>query len=455
MSGTSSILLTHWDPAFYEPNADPMCIAELALNCLLYDRVLVRAIDLVMNTFVARRLHANKAHFELLRELIDHGCVTLLTTSPEDYRDEQLRETARRSPIRARALDQLRYRSNAGEPWQPEEWQWDFCDALDSAVGNSSNHSAIQLAQPFPQENDFAVKLAEILRDREKYDLAGMDQFADIDDHIADEFIRFCTEPDSFKRFLAGDPKASPRDAFFRHEAYQCARHFPNPDGITNLAQSVYMGLECQREDTEGRFGRKLWEPPLRFPSQVQKVDALEEARHIQLATRRRSIPLALRPGLGKALALTRKSTEFRRLQEGFGAWDALSALDGMDEHLSSVAEKFGEAAGKSMIPYGRAERCARISVKTLYVGARFLGHSFLLSSTDGVNLDPVVDEFASNHLAKLAEKMVHIVRSGSFSRGVGEQVRRALTVRSASIRFSPSEAEQKDKRQSRSREPE
>lgn len=441
MSDGSSILLTHWDPGFYEPNADPFCIADLALNALLYDRVVVRAVDLVMNRFVAKRLHTNPADFELFRELIDHGCVTILTTGPEDYSDWELQQIATRRPIRARALDQFRYRSHAGEPWRPEEWQWDFCDMLDRALGNDFKHPSVMQARRPPKENDFAAQLAEILRDRVRYGLAGMDQFSDIDDRIAEEFIRFCTEPDYFKRFLADDPNASPRNAFFRHEAYQCARHFPNPHGMMNLAQSVYMGLECEREGTDGRFGRKLWEPPFRFNSTAEQEGALERGRCIELVPKRRSIPLALRPGLGKALALTRESKQFRQLQEDFRTWDMSSALEFADAHLTAVAETFADSAGKAMIAPGPAEQWARISVVALCVSARCFGYSFHLPPVGAVDLDPVAWWLFSNQAARLAGDMVHIVRSGAFSRGVGEQVRRALTVRSGTIQFPSSAA--------------
>jgi hypothetical protein len=144
-----------------------------------------------------------------------------------------------------------------------------------------------------------------------------------------------------------------------------------------------------------------------------------------------------MQPGLGKALALTRESTQFRQIQENFRAHDAAVALESADSQLTAIAEMFGESAGKVMVPYGHAERWAMISVKVLYLAARFLGYSFFVSPTDVINPDPVVDDLASNHAARLAGEMVHIVRSGAFSRAVGEQVRRALTVRSSAIQLS------------------
>jgi hypothetical protein len=441
----SSILLTHWDVAFYAPNADPNPIAELALCALLYDRVVIRSIDVCMNRFIAHRLHTNEADFGLFRELIDHGCITILTTRPDDYADERIMETARNAPIRARAMDQFLNRSNAGEPWRPEKWQWDLCDKLDELVAHRSDHSSLRGALRPPEENVFAARFAEILRDRRRYDLGRMDQFSDIDDRIAEEFIRFCTEPLYFKRFLAGDPDASPRDAFFRHEAYQCARQFPNPHGITNLAQSVYMGLECQREEVQGRFGRKLWEPPFRFDSEEQKLGAIEQGRHIELAPRRRSIPLALKPGLGRALALTRQSTEFGQLQERFRAWETASPLEGVDHQLAALCEKFGESAAREMAPCGPLESWVSASVKMLYLVGRCLGFSFFVSPSESINPDPVVDDLASNHLARIAGEATHIVRSGAFGQGVAQQVRKALTVRSTPVQFAPqAEAEGK-----------
>jgi hypothetical protein len=438
---TSSILLTHWDPGFYEPNADPICVAELALSALLYERVVIRAVDVIMNPFIARRLHTNEG-FSTFRELIDHDCVTILTTRPDDYSCENIQEAARRSPIRARAMDQFLNRSHGAEPWLPEEWQWDLCDALDAVVAKSSDHPSLCFAHRPPEENVFAARFAEILRDRQKYDLAQMPQFADIEDRIAEEFILFCTEPGYFRRFLGNDPKASKREGFFRREAYQCAGKFPNPTGIMNLAQSVYMGLECEREDVEGRFGRKLWEPPFRFSSAQQKAGAVEQGQRIQIAPRRRSIPLALQPGLGRALALTRESDEFRRLQEHFRAWNACSPSDGTDQMLGAVIEKFKESAARVMVAYGPVERSVMILVKLLYFAARCSGYSFFVSLSKTINPDPIVDDLASNHLARLAGEMAHIVRSGVFARKVDHQIRRALTVRSGAIQFSVPEVD-------------
>ena len=49
-----------------------------------------------------------------------------------------------------------------------------------------SDHPSLRFAHRPPEENIFAAKLAEILGDRQKYDLTGMPQFADIDPRIAD-----------------------------------------------------------------------------------------------------------------------------------------------------------------------------------------------------------------------------------------------------------------------------
>jgi hypothetical protein len=425
----NAVLLTDWDPHCYSPAAYPVCIVDLALSALLHQDVFIRAIDLLVNQSIATRLWTNKSDLSLFEELLDADCLKLISTDPANYKDPRLQDLAVKSPITARAKDQLE-RSFAGVPWEPEEWVWDLCRHLDGIV---KGH--IRPAVKPPDKNEFAATLARILMERNEMKLAATDQFGDIDDAVATRFIEFCTKPGSWRAVLTDVTHASKREEFFRTEAYQCAHVlFPENVGIINLVQAVYMGLESQREGAAGRFGRKLWEPPFRFLSVEEEAEARERALHIHPVTVRKKIPIMLRTGLGKTLARTRKSDEFRTFQQGFGVIaEADLSRDPFSVSFAGVASRFAEEAAKLMVPYGTVERYTAIGTHLVcavgWAAARTMG--FSLGIHTGLDLDPVVEPVVSKCLARVTSEMAHVIRSALFANSLSASVVHAVDLRS------------------------
>jgi hypothetical protein len=166
---TSSIFLTHWDPGFYWPNVVPAPIQELALYVLMYDRVVVRAWELILNPTIAECLHKNQQDFDLLAELLSNGCVTLLTTNPKKY-PSNIKSDPYIQPITARVEDQSKNRSFGGKKWAPEPWQRDLCRRFDEVV--RLNMDCLIFARGYPKENLFARTLGNILANSNSYELS-------------------------------------------------------------------------------------------------------------------------------------------------------------------------------------------------------------------------------------------------------------------------------------------
>src|SRR5580700_1959643 len=261
----SAVLLTHWDPGFYPKRAVPSCVRELVIYALTFDRVVFRACDFFLNSTISRHLVANEDELALFEELLLNGCFTFLTTHPEKYQHE-LEADPSVTPLAARMEEQEKYRTVEDRPYVPEEWQRRLWHRLDGVIGKAPQNY-LTFANDLPQENKFALQLAKILdRPGASDKFSRIKQFRGIDVPTIKAFVAFCTIPGRWKDFLyRKGVRHFRREEFFRSEAYECANFFPNPSAITNLCQSVYMALECNRERLDGRWGDKLQEPPYSF----------------------------------------------------------------------------------------------------------------------------------------------------------------------------------------------
>lgn len=429
-STRSSVLLTHWDPGFYRPNQVPRSIAELAAYALTYDEVVIRSIDVILNSGIGKHLWADAADQSLFVELVSSGCVKIQTLHPEGY-PADIRANPETQPFTARVEDQSKHRTFAGDPWKPEDWQWDLCRILDGAISRES----LRFPAAYPKTNDFATFLAHILENRNSYELWAMPQFKDIDDRIADAFIRFCKVPEAWKKALVdGGITPTTRNEFFRSEAYLCTRLFPNQKGIMNLSQSVYMSLECRRDGREGRYGGGLWEPPYRL-ARRDIAEAGECAKRLQVvpASARRVI-LPLGPGIGKAIAATRMTAEFRAFQKVLKhVADAPLSEREFTTALEGVGAAFASASAATMLAKRtRLEQWIADFLPLVYATGQHCG--WQLAMRPGSPSDPILDWAVGTVFAKLAEQAARIVRSGLFIRSAREAVINAITIRCSDI---------------------
>jgi hypothetical protein len=327
----------------------------------MYDRVVVRALELIDNLSIAQRLHNSEEDFTLFTELVSNGCVEILTTHPRKYPDD-LTVDPHSQPVTARVQDHAKHRTFAGRRWRPEKWQWKLAQRLDDVV--SHNKSTLTFARKYPKENLFAERLAEILERRESYSLSSIPEFSGIDPGTADLFIQFCRVPEAYKRFLRKKRiRKFDRDEFFRSELYRCANpdYFPEDvcRKIINLGQSVYMDLECDREGLVGRWGEALREPPHAFLSD-ESVNAKESVVRLQPGPDPyEALKVPIGKGLGRALLETRRSKAFENFQymiATLGKKDGVVAESAFNIARDNLASGFADNAARHMIPRNRIE---------------------------------------------------------------------------------------------------
>jgi len=332
----------------------------------MYDKVVLRAVDLVLNQRIAENLRDSHEDFELFADLLASGCVTVITTNPQRY-PADLNVDPGQHPITARIQDQSKHRTLGGDKWAPKPWQLALCARLDEVVRH--HKSCLVFAKVFPAENRFAIKLLDKLTNRKSYRLSSIGEFSGIDP-IAEQFEEFCRSPEAYKQFLRkkGFRKFA-RDDFFRAELYRCARpaYFGGDEAarvacsaIVNLGQSVYMNEECDRERLVGRWGESLREPPFAFVTEDSVQAAREFAVRLQLAPAPgKAITLRLGKGLGEAIAETRRSLafdNFQRMAEAMGKKDTIIAENSFNVRRDELAAEFAERAAKYMIPRSRLE---------------------------------------------------------------------------------------------------
>jgi hypothetical protein len=417
----------------------------------MYDRVVVRAWELILNSHIAECLYNNQDDFALLTELLSNGCVQLLTTRPTKYPGDLINDPYQH-PISARVEDQSKHRRFGRERWAPKRWQRDLCQRLDEVVRR--NKKCLIFAKDFPKQNLFAAKLANILENRNSYKLSSIREFSGVEP-IADLFASFCREPEAYKRFLRSKHvRKFDRDEFFRIELYRCAnpKYFPAEvcRAITNLGQSVYMALECDREGLVGRWGEALREPPSRFLSEESKNSARDFIVRLQPApSPGKALAVPVGRGLGKALAETRRSKAFDNFQKvvaTMGRKDGLVAERAFNRVRDDLADVFAEEAARRVMPRSRPEGWL-LTLAGLACGGATLGWC--------IKQLPLPERY--KEIVARAEVMLkgvgvashggfllsRLVRSALFIPAARESVVRAIAVRRTTIDLDDDESQE------------
>src|SRR5438128_2201584 len=153
----SSILLTHWDPDIYVSQAAAPWVQELVLYSLLFDHVVVRDVDIFLNSSIGGHLATSETDLQIFVELVRNGCIEIVTLRPENYKN--IRAKPAIAPFTARAERQSTHRSHRGRKWKPKAWQEELCLRLDALL----NKISFRYQAPFPEENDFAPRLVKEL----------------------------------------------------------------------------------------------------------------------------------------------------------------------------------------------------------------------------------------------------------------------------------------------------
>lgn len=337
------IILTHWNAGAFDPAVLPQLLPELVVCSLLYDEVLIREEDLFTNRRIMRLL-AEPSNRRVFEELLAAGLVKLLRLPVADYPAGRKFDPVR-LPISARVEEHQLRRSYKGRPWKPTAAEWSVIGILDRLV--SEFPGASREHEPFPGDSVFAAQLAEVLEGRERYSLSAHPVFSHIHPQTADEFVRFCREPEAWIRFLrnagVADPILGPSGGFYRSAAYQYLEQLPGPRAMRRLVESVYAAAYCDRELSDGRYcGSELVELPFSYPAGEASS---EIAINVELVPTPAAASIFFGPGIADVLSRTRESPSFEALQstlEQLG--NAESDLDLPTE--TAFREAFAEVCG-------------------------------------------------------------------------------------------------------------
>lgn len=384
------LILTNLNPSVYAKKYVSSFLPELLIYSLLYEEVLIREDDLIVNKVLTNHL-AEPENLRVFEELLSTGVVRLLCLAKKEY-GPGLRRDPLRQPISARAEEHERRRSYKGRPWRASARQWQLYSRLDTLVCAHPKES-VRVQKPFPAGNQFASELAEILEDRESYRLRHRRAFNDIDDEMADAFLSFCWIPDAWTQFLAGRGVRNPLQGtggdFYRTAAYQCLEMFPRRNGMRRLIESIYAACDCAREDADGRYGRSaLAELPYRLDPSEDPDTATLDITKIEMVPTEAAVKVGVGPGIGDVLTGTRNSPAFQHLQAVLASMGSAEIQEAMViEAWRSVSAVFAEQWAKAMVPRQHLDKQVAEWTAHAYVAARVLG--FMLAPTES-SIDPV-----------------------------------------------------------------
>jgi len=384
------LILTNLNPSVYTKRYASSFLPELLIYSLLYEDVFIREDDLIVNKVLTDHL-ADPENLRVFEEILSTGVVRLLRLANKAYGPD-LRRDPLRQPISARAEEHEQRRSYKGRPWRATARQWQLYSRLDALVCAHPKGST-RVQKPFPAWNQFAIELAEILEQRESYRLGHRRAFKDIDDEMADAFLRFCRTPGAWTRFLAdrgiGEPLRGTEGDFYRTAAYQCLEMFPHPNGMRRLIESVYAACDCDREDTDGRYGRSaLAELPYRLDPSEDPDTANLDVMKIEMVPTEAAVGIGVGPGIGDVLIGTRNSPAFQHLQAVLASMGSVEIQEAVViDAWRSVSAVFAEQWAKAMVPRRHLDNRVANWTTHAYVAAHVLG---LVMAPTEISINPV-----------------------------------------------------------------
>ena len=437
----SRIVLTPWNASVFEAATLRQLLPELVIYALLYDDVLIREEDLISNRAITRFLTASD-HLDVFEELLTAGLVKLLRLPVETYPGGRRFDPVR-LPISARAEEHQLRRSYRGRPWKPTASECGLFKRLDDIV--VSNPASSRFHAPFPPGNRFAAELAELLENRDQYRLGVHPIFRYIDATTADAFIRFCREPDAWRRFLVdGGAKSiivGPDGGFYRSAAHQCSRLLPTPRSMERLVESVYAATYCDREDSDGRYaGSRLVELPYRYCSNDEQEEAAATITRIERVPTGAAASIAVGPGIASVLVRTRESASFDRLQRTIQQLGSVSSDSLLPSEASftgawrDLCEVYAVHSTSLLVKQSRIEKTVARYGVFAYVLARVLGFVIVPAGPLHTELPVAEDAAAIAAIGHWGPYLLKGLRAALKTPGVREAMANSAAVRCSRV---------------------
>lgn len=441
----NQIVLTHWNAGVFR-SAPSQLLPELVIYPLLYKEVLIREEDLITNRVITRFL-SDDNNFTIFSELLIAGLVTLLRLPPEYYPDGRKFDPAR-SPISARAEEHTIRRTYKGKPWTPTGKEWQLFQRLDQILTEypcaSRNHT------PFPPENPFAAKLAEILDNRGSYQLASYRAFRHLDARTADQYSIFCHDPEAWRRFLhdngVKNPITGPDAGFYRSAAYQCSEFLAAPRAIRRLVESVYAAAYCERELSDGRYGGSdLVELPYRYASTRERAAASESLINVEVVPTGVIISVTLQPGIARALAATRSSLEFKAMRKALQALgensdSPLLTEERFQESWRNLCAVHAENTAASLTQLSNMDQRVTTYAVYIYILARVVGLHITATEGSGIDWAPLADYLVGETIQKFGPALLRGFRAIVRIPALQEGLEASIAIRCSTVPLAISE---------------
>jgi hypothetical protein len=431
------IILTNLNSSVFSNKYISSFLAELVINSLLYDQVLIREGDLICNRHLTSYLSDHADAFEVFADLLRVGAVRLLRVDPKSLSSDLERDPIGQ-PVSARAEDHMRHRSYAGRDWKPRTWEWKLYERLDDVLKQSN---AFQIQKSFQEKNVFAAELKNILVNRDKNGLQDRRPFRDINDHMADKFIAFCSDPEAWRRFVSdkgGRKYRGGEGGFYRTAGYQCLQFFEHRRGMERLLESTYAACDSDREDADGRYGRSaLAELPFAYPSDEEQRSAVETVIKMEVVPVGERLTIGIAPGIGEVVAAAREHPAFCNMQS---ALESLGDAENPDKTFtdawqslcSVVADNWARKMGRRQtIDHQISDFCVNI-----YLAFRFLGY-VVLHGKEGFDWPVLADKAIIDRIEHWVPELSKAVRSMVKLPRVYEQFVSAATLRCSRVPLS------------------
>ncbi|MBN1458887.1 MAG: hypothetical protein JXA57_05080 [Armatimonadetes bacterium] len=438
------IILTNVNTSVFQPRYCKTFLSELVVNALLYDEVLLREGDLVGNHKLTAFL-AQEENLSIFSELLSVGAVKILRLGWNSY-PENVEHDPSKFPVTARAEEQMRNRSDAGRPAVILSHERKLFQRLDEIlIRNPSSH---RRQRPFPPQNTFADELLVLLSHREAFHLLERPQFKCITPEMSNAFVDLCSDAHRWERFLIDRKVEQPLGlgkGFYRTQAYQCAAHFgPSAaKAMCRLIESTYAACECERERSDGRYGRSaLAELPAKSEHHHEAYEWVTKLETRAVVSKEKPIRLALVHGIGDVISQVRSGEAFEQFQRCvLDMGKAETARVYVDpgtvfaEAWSALCSDYGDAWAKhARVPSGFDKWITELSAWT-YTAARVVGY-LTVGHMAGLDIAPVVDRGADHRIEYWCPLLSQRARSLVMMPSARAEMFEGATLRGSKIRL-------------------
>lgn len=425
---SNRIVMTLWEPEFESRRLALGALQELIVNSMLYDKVMIKDSDIILNSTIVRFFNRDE-NFEMLKNLISADLLAILTLPVNKY-PQNMHYDPQEWPIEARAEDIQERKTFKSEYWKPNSRQSAFYKKLDLVL--RAHPKGILRTKGETNRTEFASHLARILRDRTDYSLNEYRQFNGIGEELAELMIRCCEEPGYWIAYLRnkGRPteKTGEEGRYTRTGAYQvlAANRGDNDHEIIsmkNLIQSIFNSDYCDNHGSDGQFGGRLIEAPYRFPKEEQKRQAESLIPRIEIRQSVKKLDFLALPEIGEILARTKED------------WKGPELLSLLNRPMNE--QDFMRLWGDFSDAF--AENVSKVRIKTKS-GEKYIwrGLPFLFLLADQVlGLGMTMEHRVISTASWLGPFISRATRTGIMTRKLSRRLRQAINVRFSRVRLS------------------